>query len=587
MPNRTLTLSPVPVLRQRFDAVPWLPILLSPRGPYMARTDAQGIPLRDDRGFLHVEETPGGVSGAWRQGARVIANLRWLTPQRNPFDTELDVYGATRRRHGDVDGLSHYPYWTWHFPSPDGVVGFWYKAVASRVLWRILHSAPPEEMMPFATRELAYAWDHGHRVVNAYGAQAALAVADDAQAQGRRPVFLIEDFSFDMDSLIRKALPNAAIQHFIHVPVAPWNVLQLLLTDEWARILTENGQPLGERMLYETQAGWTAADTLMVQRDVDQANLLEAIAQVLGPHGYRVDEKTGSVAHPDGRRSRTTVCPISCDPWEMVERARFETTTRARHAFQDALGGADRVAGIITRIDRTKGIDVALMGFLRHCEHLIASGQIEELQRWGFLAWLQDARSISEEQQYKELIMRLSHDVNDRLRPFMPNERDAVVLRLGNDRDTMTAAFQMVNFGIWTARYGLGINSLEARVADNRVVGGFELPPGERRAPHVPILTGMVGTSRLLTSPFVPRPALDDPKSIAMALRALGEQPADILDQVTEHLASDVWSWNIYSWLSTRLEELEAMALPTPSSGEFPLRAITPLPAPLSLEDLI
>ena len=117
-------------------------------------------------------------------------------------------------------------------------------------------------MMLFATPELAYAWNHGHRVVNAYGAQAALAVAGDVQAQGRRPVFLIEDFGFDMDSLIRRALPNAAIQHFIHVPVAPWNVLQLLLTDEWARILTENGQSLGERMLYETLAGWTAADTL-------------------------------------------------------------------------------------------------------------------------------------------------------------------------------------------------------------------------------------------------------------------------------------------------------------------------------------
>src|SRR3989440_9383813 len=251
MPNQTLTPSPVPALRQRFDAAPWLPILLSPRGPYMAQTDAQGIPLRDDRGFLHVEETPGGVSGAWRLGAQVMANLRWLTPQRNTFDPELDE--VTRRLHGD--GLSHYRYWTWHFPSPDGAVDLWYKAVVSRALWRILHSAAPEEMMPFATPELAYAWNQGHRVVNAYGAQAALAVAGDAQAQGRRPVFLIEDFGFDMDSLIRRALPNAAIQHFIHVPVAPWNVLQLLLTDEWARILTENGQSLGERMLYETLAG--------------------------------------------------------------------------------------------------------------------------------------------------------------------------------------------------------------------------------------------------------------------------------------------------------------------------------------------
>ena len=569
MPNQTLTTSPVPALRQRFEAVPWLPILLSPRGPYMAQTDAQGIPLRDDRGSLHVEETPGGVSGAWRRGAQVIANLRWLTPQRNAFDTELDVYGATRRTHGDVDGLSHYPYWTCHFPSPGGAVDLWYKAVFSRALWRILHSAAPEEMMPFATPELAYAWNHGHRVVNAYGAQAALAVAGNAQAQGRRPVFLIEDFGFDMDSLIRRALPNAAIQHFIHVPVAPWNVLQLLLTDEWARILTGNGQSLGERMLYETLSGWTAADTLMVQRDVDQANLLEAIAQVLGPRGYRVDEKTGRIACPGGRCSHTTVCPISCDPWEMVERARLEKTTRARRAFQDALGGADRVAGIVARIDRTKGIDVALMGFLRHCERLVVSGQLEELQRWGFLAWLQDARSIPEEQQYKELITRLSHDVNDCLRPFMPNGRDAVVLRIGNDRDTMTAAFQVINFGIWTARYGLGLNSLEARVADNRAIGGegFELPPGECRTPHVPILTGMVGTSRLLTSPLVPCPALDNPESIAMALHALGEQPAGILDQVTEHLASDVWSWNIYSWLSTRLEKLEAIAPSAPSSA--------------------
>src|SRR5881227_2174153 len=132
MPNQTLTPSPVPALRQRFDAVPWLPILLSPRGPYMAQTDAQGIPLRDDRGSLGVEETPGGVSGAWRQGAQVIPNLRWLTPQRNTFDSELDVYDeAIRKTHGEVDGLSHYPCWTWHFPSSDGAVGLWYKTVVS------------------------------------------------------------------------------------------------------------------------------------------------------------------------------------------------------------------------------------------------------------------------------------------------------------------------------------------------------------------------------------------------------------------------------------------------------------------------
>src|SRR5438876_8964960 len=89
MPNQILTPSPVPALRQRFDAVPWLLILLSPRGPFMVQTDAQGIPLRDDRGSLRVEETPGGVSGAWRQGAQVIPNLRWLTPKRNTFDSEL------------------------------------------------------------------------------------------------------------------------------------------------------------------------------------------------------------------------------------------------------------------------------------------------------------------------------------------------------------------------------------------------------------------------------------------------------------------------------------------------------------------
>ena len=104
MPNQTLTPSPVPALRKRFEAVPWLPILLSPRGPYMAQTDAQGIPLRDDRGSLHVEETPGGVSGAWRRGAQVIANLVTvrkavkvgkIEKRENPKEADPCVYGLS------------------------------------------------------------------------------------------------------------------------------------------------------------------------------------------------------------------------------------------------------------------------------------------------------------------------------------------------------------------------------------------------------------------------------------------------------------------------------------------------------------
>src|SRR5207237_1357536 len=59
-------------------------------------------------------------------------------------------------------------------------------------------------------------WFDGYRVVNAAIAERALAIGRQLP---RRPLFLTQDYQLYLaPELIRSALPDAAMQHFIHVP---------------------------------------------------------------------------------------------------------------------------------------------------------------------------------------------------------------------------------------------------------------------------------------------------------------------------------------------------------------------------------
>ena len=80
---------------------------------------------------------------------------------------------------------------------------------ASRSTWNIA-------IEPVVDKSVYRAWLDGYRVVNAAIAERALSVS---RSLPRRPLFLTQDYQLYLaPELIRSAMPDAVMQHFVHVP---------------------------------------------------------------------------------------------------------------------------------------------------------------------------------------------------------------------------------------------------------------------------------------------------------------------------------------------------------------------------------
>lgn len=238
-----------------------------------------------------------------------------------------------------------------------------YGVIANPLLWFIQHYLWPLAYEPVIDDTIHLAWQDGYVAVNQSIADAVTASVADSRKQ---PLVFFQDYHLYLaPRMVRDRMPNATLQHFVHIPWPTpqyWTVLPQAMRDA---IID----------------GLLANDVVGFQTNRDVRNFLSSCEELLG---LRVDHRERAVLHR-GRVSWIRAYPVSVD----VDALHRLASSREVVA-EDALVATWRPEKLIVRIDRTDPIKNIIRGFLAYEKML---KQHPELQgRVHFWAFLQPSR---------------------------------------------------------------------------------------------------------------------------------------------------------------------------------------------------
>ena len=203
--------------------------------------------------------------------------------------------------------------------------------MSNPLLWFLQHYLWDAAQAPTHTIGLRAAWTEGYKAVNRLFAQA---IIEEAEGAPTPPVILIQDYQlYCVANEVRKALPNATIQQFVHIP---WPGAQY-----WKLIPRYMRHDILHGMLGNSIIGF------QTQRDARQ--FLDTVQQELV---YTVDMKHGTIASPDGRVVEVHAYPISISVGEFEDLKKAEETKKYREQFDRERSGSN-MRTCILRVDRT------------------------------------------------------------------------------------------------------------------------------------------------------------------------------------------------------------------------------------------
>lgn len=247
-----------------------------------------------------------------------------------------------------------------------------YDIVSNELLWFLQHYMWDPATAPTFTDQHYIAWDQGYRAVNFAIAQAvadeALAGAQSSSRQstrlasGRNTIVLLQDYHLYLAaSRIRERLPQATIQHFIHIP---WPAIRY-----W--------EFLPEHFLREIYEGLVANDVLGFQTERDARNFLECARYFLPDS--RVDLDIGCLIRPR-HRLLARAYPVTVDAEELLR----TLNSAAGHEGTRELGVLVRDdSRVIVRVDRLEPTKNVVRGFQAYEEllrrHPQLHGQVQHL----------------------------------------------------------------------------------------------------------------------------------------------------------------------------------------------------------------
>jgi trehalose 6-phosphate synthase len=349
-------------------------ILVSNRGPVTFSLDSAGT---------RVAARGGGGLVTALSGLIARHDVTWIASAMTDEDREVAA------EHEDevwedraADGSDYRLRFVAHDPQ---AYDRYYNVVSNPVLWFVQHYLWDLVNAQVVDQGLHEAWSEGYAAVNANFAEAVL---DELERSPGAPVLLHDYHLYLAPGLVRDAVPDAVIAHFVHIPWAQ--------PDYW-RVLPE---PI-RRAIHE---GLLAADVVGFHTSRWRRNFLRSCEDVTGAE---VDFATGDIRH-NGRTTRTRVRPISVDAREFDDLADSEAVRVEEEAIE-----LTRPEFLIVRVDRTDPSKNVVRGFRAYELFLEAHPELHE--RVGMVALLDPSRQdIPEYSEYLGAIQRAARTVNDR-----------------------------------------------------------------------------------------------------------------------------------------------------------------------------
>ena len=254
-------------------------ILVSNRGPVEYRV-AQNGELQLNRGT-------GGVVTALRAISKYV-EVTWIASTMGEGD-RLAASSQVGRFQVALPGQRLYLRLV---TSPRNVYHKYYNLFCNPLLWFLQHYMWNSPYTPNVDAKVYDAWDNGYVAVNRSFADAVIAEA----AHDRTPPFvMIHDYQlYLVDGYLRQQMPNAILQHFIHIPWPASSYWQLF-PDSMRRAILES---------------LCAADIVGLQTNRDVHYFLHSCQMFLD--GAKVDYESRTVVHR-GRKTRIASYPVSVD----------------------------------------------------------------------------------------------------------------------------------------------------------------------------------------------------------------------------------------------------------------------------------
>jgi trehalose 6-phosphate synthase len=249
--------------------------------------------------------------------------------------------------------------------SPESVYNRYYNIFANPFLWFLQHTMLDLPYSPIVDQNLYNAWETGYLPVNKAFAKA---IIEQAKTSTSPPVVILHDYHLYMvGGSVREALPNALLQHFVHIPwpdPSHWNVLP-------------------ENMRRDILASLCSCDIVGLQTARDAHNFLLTCQEFLP--GVDLDP-TARVIRFAGRTIAARNYPVSVDIPQLEQTAHSSEVK----AYEDSLRKLT-TAKTIVRVDRLEPSKNILRGF--HAYETLLIRHPELLGQVTFLAFLIPSRT--------------------------------------------------------------------------------------------------------------------------------------------------------------------------------------------------
>ena len=345
--------------------------------------------LCSNRGPVEHYLTPDGRPEARRGSGGIVTAFNGLA-QTAPFTWIASAMGEADRlvAGGDAPYSSPLPGQRINLRyvvTPRRVYHKHYNILCNPLLWFLQHYMWNPPYNPSVDAAVHDAWERGYLPVNqAFARQ----VAEQARQNERPPVVIGQDYHlYLLPQYVRQEIPDAIIQHYVHIPWPGPRYWQLIPS----------------YIVRQICASLCCADLVGFQTPQDRRSFLDTVEELLPA---AVVDRGENLAHCGGRTTRVRVYPTSINTGEVRRIAAAPRAVEYAERLRAAYPGS-----LIVRIDRAEPNKNVIRG-LRAYE-LLLSRHPELRGQVNFLAFLAPSRThIRQYQRYLEEIKQTVAQIN-------------------------------------------------------------------------------------------------------------------------------------------------------------------------------
>ena len=410
--------------------------------------------------------------------------------------------------------------------TPRRVYHKYYNVLCNPLLWFLQHYMWNPPYSPNVDASVHDAWQGGYMPVNQAFARA---VVDQARQNELPPVVVGHDYHlYLLPELVRREIPDALIQHFIHIPWPTpryWQMIPSYITRQICSSLA-------------------SADIVGFQTSQDRQSFLDTVEEFVP--GARVDRQEHSIQRED-LTTHVKLYPLSINVSEVQ---RISNSPRALEHEENLMSVRSGMTTVV-RIDRAEPNKNVVRGF--RAFELLLSRHPELLERVNFLAFLVPSRThIRQYQRYMEEINQVVARINER---FGTEEWQPITTFMENNYTQAIAGMKLYDvLLVNTIMEGMNLVAKEGPVVNTR--------------DGVLVLSETSGAFEQLAAGAVPVSPTDIEGTMEALYEAITMAPEERKRRAAL-LAESVNREDINHWICRQMDDLCGL-LPQAVPGELP-----------------